>query len=126
VLGWFSSISRNLKAPIGLLDRTLGTHKSATRLPSDSAQPDAPASTLGEASAARNDDKPHEWQTRGVGKSATRWNAVVDRRAVPEWQSAREGQPVPEWKTDVWKRRVEGEAKKHFDGEITGVGRIRS
>jgi hypothetical protein len=32
---------------------------------------------------------------------------------------------VPEWQTDAWKHRVEGEARKHLDSEIAGVGRHR-
>lgn len=122
MLGWVSSISRTLSRPVEYLDRTLGTHKSAVASPSDS----APAPTPREVSPSREDDKAHEWQTPSVGKSATPWKAVAERQAVPQWQSARDGQPLPEWKTDVWKRRVEGEARKHVDGEIAGVGRYRS
>ena len=119
MLGWVSTISRTLSRPVEQLDRRLGKRKSSAGPAGDSTTAQAPASAVREATA--NGAKRHEWQTTAGDRSTSRL-----RQAVPQWQSAREGQAVPEWKTDLWKRRVEGEAKKHFDGEIAGVGRLRS
>ncbi len=49
---------------------------------------------------------------------------LAARQTVAVWRKGTERQAVPEWKTDFWKHRVEGEARKHFDEEIVGAGRV--
>jgi len=126
MLGWVSPISRTLSRSVASLDRALGTRKSPSSRSSELTADPRDGTAPRRASAAGNDDTAHEWQTAQVGKAVPRWKTVAERQAVPEWKSAPAAQAVPEWKTDFWKRRVEGEAKKHFDGEIAGVCRHRS
>jgi hypothetical protein len=119
------TISRTLRRPVACFDRTLGTRRLASAQPSGSTPEQEPVSARPHASSG-NDDTVHEWHSDDVGMSIPAWRAVTERRAVAEWQSAVERRTVPEWQTDTWKRRVESEAKKRFDREIAGVGRLRS
>ncbi len=126
MLGWVSTISRTLSRPVGYLDRSLGSRKPTTAQWRGLTPDQEPVSVLRQAPGAGNDDTVDEWQTVAEGKTVPKWKIVAERQPVPEWTAGAETQPVPEWKTDMWKRKVEGEAKKHFDGEIAGVGRHRS
>ena len=108
-----SSLSPTLSRPVADLDRTLGTRKTARAYPSTGRTEQARTSGQWSASGSRNDDGLAEWLTTAQRTSAVAWKTAADRHTVPEW------------KTDLWKRRVESEAKRYFDGEIAGVGRHR-
>ncbi len=109
MFGWFSTISRALSSPVGYLDRILETRKPA---------------------AAQSSDSPAEQQSASAQRSAfgpgkdpvAEWQKGATRPMVAEWQKGTDRQTVPEWKTDLWKHRVEGEARRRFNGEIAGVG----
>ncbi len=109
MFGWFSTISRALGSPVGYLDRMTGRGKHAAASSSDSPAEQESASAQRSAFGSRKDP-------------VAEWQKGTDRQTVAEWQKGTDRQMVPEWKTDFWKHRVEGEARRQFHGEIAGVG----
>jgi len=110
MLGWFSTVGHTLSWSVGYLDRTLRTRNSATAYRSDSTPEQGHADAQCPGSGSANDDTLPEWQAGR--ESQTSGLRVADGS---QWHT------VPEWKTDVWKHRVEGEARKRLKGEIAGV-----
>ena len=101
-----STLLHTLSRPVGYLVGRFRTHAPGAAQPSDSTPKQRRASSHRPASGCANDDTAPEPQ------------------AVAEWNTV--PKTVPEWETDLWKHRVEGEARRRLNREIAGVGRHRS
>ena len=108
-----STILRTLSRPVRYLSRTSQTRKTASAHPTNCRTEQRRALAQWPAAGSGNDDGLSEWLT------------AAQRNSAAAWKTAASQQTTPEWKTDMWKRRVESEAKRYFDGEIAGVGRHR-
>ncbi len=100
MFGWVSSIARTATAPVMYLGRTLLPHKEA-------------------AQAAAN---PGELSLLDGSAVTQRLSGSTNAHTLAGARQICGEEPVPEWKTDAWKARVEGDARRQFDDEIAGVG----